>query len=108
MNQTIIGTAIFDQENTEHIVKVLISSVRQLQQGIDDHCCLIASLLEGSIDEKTLSPQSKLCLGRLREQILKDAIKDAIEILEESRKAFKSKQLALLRKKLTQVLIDTD
>lgn len=100
--------SIYDKGTTEQMVKVLISSVRHLQQGIDDHCCLVASLLEGSIDEDTLLPRAQLCPGRLREQVLKDAIKDAIEVLEESRKSFKSKQLALLRKRLTQVLIDND
>jgi len=39
-----------------------------------------------------------------RELRLSNAIKDAIEILEETRKAFKSKRLGVLRKRLTQVL----
>lgn len=33
---------------------------------------------------------------------------EAIDVLEESRKAFKSKRLEILRKRLTQVLIDTE
>jgi hypothetical protein len=41
-----------------------------------------------------------------REDVLKSAIAEAITILEESRKAFKSKQIEALRKRLTQVLID--
>ncbi len=41
-----------------------------------------------------------------REQQLKKALEEAIEVLEESRKAFKSKQLERLRKKLTRVLIE--
>ena len=38
---------------------------------------------------------------------LKEAIQEAIDVLEESRKAFKSKRLEALRKKLTQVLIES-
>ncbi|MBI5578868.1 MAG: hypothetical protein HY895_06925 [Deltaproteobacteria bacterium] len=41
-----------------------------------------------------------------REDALRRAIAEAIAILEESRKAFKSKQIEALRKRLTQVLID--
>ena len=41
------------------------------------------------------------------ETSLKKAIREAIEVLEESRKAFKSKRLEALRKKLTKVLIES-
>jgi len=41
------------------------------------------------------------------ESRLKEAIKEAIDVLEETRKAFKSKKLAALRKKLTHVLIES-
>jgi hypothetical protein len=37
---------------------------------------------------------------------MKEAIKEAIDELEESRKAFKSKRLEVLRKKLTMVLMN--
>lgn len=39
---------------------------------------------------------------------MKEALLDAIQVLEESRKAFKSKRLEALRKKLIQVLSETD
>jgi hypothetical protein len=37
---------------------------------------------------------------------MKAAIQEAIEVLDESRKAFKSKRLEILRKRLTQVLAE--
>jgi hypothetical protein len=40
-----------------------------------------------------------------REQMYRDAIRQTILILEESRKSFKSKQLGELRKQLMNVLI---
>jgi hypothetical protein len=89
------------------LLKALNASVRDLQQGIDRHCCLVASIAEGRVDERNLKPLLDLCPSKSREHDLKNAIKDAIETLEESRKAFKSKQLEALRKRLTQVLIDT-
>ena len=73
---------------------------------MDLHCCLVSSILEGQVDERSLRPLLDICPKRFREQLLKDAIKEAIDVLEESRKAFKSKKLEALRKKLTQVLID--
>ena len=44
---------------------------------------------------------------RTREEILQDAIMEAIYELDESRKSFKSKRLESLRKKLTTVLVDS-
>ena len=38
--------------------------------------------------------------------MLKEAIREAIKVIEDSRKAFKSKKLEALRKKLTSVLIE--
>ena len=46
------------------------------------------------------------CPLRARERALKQALQEAITVLEQSRKSFKSKQLEQLRKKLTQTLID--
>ena len=90
------------------LLEALNASVKDLQKGIDMHCCLVASIMDEKVDERNLKPLFDLCPSKSREQTLKQAIKDAIDTLEESRKAFKSKQLEALRKRLTQVLIDTD
>jgi len=90
------------------IISVLNTSVKELQQGIDMHCCLVSSLLEGQLDERNLQPLLDRCPKRSRELRLERAVKEAIEVIEESRKAFKSRRLEGLRKKLTAVLIDTD
>lgn len=90
------------------LIKALNTSVKDLQQGIDMHCCLVASILEEKVDERNLKPLLAFCPSKARELLLKNAIKEAIDTLEESRKAFKSKRLEALRKKLTLVLIDAD
>ena len=90
------------------IISAINTSVKELQQGIDMHCCLVRSILEGQIDDRNLKPLLDLCPKRSRELILEKVIKEAIEELEESRKAFKSKRLEALRKKLTQTLIDAN
>jgi len=90
------------------IITAINASVKELQQGIDSHCCLMTSILEGQVDERNLRPLLDMCPKRTREVRLEKAVKEAIEELEESRKSFKSKRLEMLRKKLTQALIDTD
>lgn len=90
------------------LIKALNTSVKELQQGIDTHCCLVTSILEEQVDERNLRPLMDLCPRRSCELVMRGAIKEAIDVLEESRKAFKSKRLEILRKKLTQVLIDTN
>lgn len=99
------------------LAEALSASVKDLQQGIDRHCCLVASILRDEVDERNLRPFLEGCPPRsngnrddmplrTRESILKYAIQEAIETLEATRKSFKSKQLESLRKRLTQVLID--
>lgn len=91
----------------KNLFYALNNSVKDLQQGIDMHCCLLRSMLAEQLDENSLQSFLGDCPQCTREQVLKDAIKEAIGVLEESRKSFKSKQLESLRKKLTAVLIDT-
>lgn len=95
-------------DDKRDLIDVLNTSVRELRQRIDVHCCLVTSILEGRVDENGLRSLMDLCPRRSRELMMKTAIKEAIDVLEESRKAFKSKRLEALRKKLTHVLIDAD
>lgn len=89
------------------MLKALNRSVQDLRQGIDTHCCLVTSLVEEQVDEHNLNRLWARCPKRSREVALETAIKEAIDALEESRKAFKSKRLGLLRRKLTRVLVET-
>ena len=90
------------------IINAISTSVKELQQGIDTHCCLVTSILGKKVDERNLRPVLNLCPKRSRERSLEKAIKEAIDVIEESRKAFKSKKLEVLRKKLTSVLIGAE
>jgi TnpA family transposase len=95
----------FMEVDKKNIIKAISTSVKELQQGIDTHCCLVASILGEEVDERNLIPLLNLCPKRSREHSLEKAIREAIDVIEESRKAFKSKKLEALRKKLTAVLI---
>ena len=92
----------------EELINAFTTSVKYLQRGIDTHCCLVTSILKQELDDEDLNELLNLCPKRSREIRLEDAIKEAVEVLEESRKAFKSRRLEILRKRLTQVLIDVD
>ncbi|MFP4453792.1 MAG: hypothetical protein ACLFPI_10565 [Desulfobacterales bacterium] len=90
------------------LANVLNESVKELQHRLDQHSCLIAAILDGQVDSHNLAPHphGDARLSWSREEKFGQAIKEAIEVLEQSRKSFKSKELKILRKKLMQVLID--
>lgn len=92
----------------EELIHALQKSVMELQQGIDLHTRLIATILEKEGDGLHFKPPVNGCPSRNREFRMKEAIKEAIDVLEESRKAFKSKRLEILRKRLTEVLIQSE
>jgi hypothetical protein len=92
----------------EELMKTISKSAKDLHRDIDMHYCLIASALKEKVAHSDLQKVMNLSPPHSREAVLKRAIKEAIEVLEESRKAFKSKRLELLRKRLTQVLIDME
>jgi len=85
-------------------LEIIEKSTEELHQKIDMHRYLIATILDKKISEKRLDhillPDPK------KELRLSNAVKEAIEVLEETRKAFKSKRLEALRKKLTHALIE--
>jgi hypothetical protein len=96
------------ERGKNELLDALNTSVKELQQGLNMHCCLMNSLLEGKLDECRLQPLVDRCPKRSRERKLEKAVTEAIHVLEESRKAFKSKRLEVLRKRLTQVLIEAE
>jgi hypothetical protein len=87
-------------------IEIIDKSTEELHQRIDMHRYLMATILEKKVSEKRLH---KVVLpSTQRELRFKEALGEAIEVLEETRKAFKSKKLEALRKKLTQVLIEAE
>ena len=87
------------------LVTVINRSAEELHQRIDMQRYLMTTLLEKKVGDETIK-QLALPIYSPNENRLKEAIMETIDVLEESRKAFKSKRLEVLRKKLTQVLIE--
>lgn len=94
--------------NHLEVIDALHECVRTLQQGIVSHCCLINAIVEKQVDVGYLEQLARQCPKRSRETLLRTALKEAIDVLEESRRALKSKWLEVLRKRLTAVLIQTN
>lgn len=86
------------------IITVINKSAKELHNKIDMHYQLMNTLVEKEVGDEAAN-QFILPAVFSDEGKLKEALKETIEVLEESRKAFKSKRLELLRKKLTKVLI---
>ncbi|MCK4827290.1 hypothetical protein KA005_66785, partial [bacterium] len=88
-----------------NLIEVIDKSAEDLHQKIDMHRYLMTTILEQRVSDEKLNtillPSHSLNVSRL-----KKAVKEAIEVLEQTRKSFKSKRLETLRKKLTQALIE--
>lgn len=92
----------------KNILDAVTKSVSDLHREIDMHHKLMASLVGHDVEPEKINEWLAQCRTNSNECRLKDAIMEAIDVLEESRKAFKSRRLEMLRKKLTQVLIEVD
>jgi hypothetical protein len=88
------------------LIKIIDTSTEELHQRIDMHRYLMATILDKKVSENKV--RNVLVPDPHRESRLKESIKETIEVLEETRKAFKSKRLEVLRKKLTDVLIESE
>ncbi len=100
------GYSNHSADKKQQIISALNASINELQLGLSTHCNLVASLVDEDADENDIRQLMAFCPEHRREIKFKAAIKEAIDVIEESRKAFKSKRLEHLRKKLTQVLIE--
>ena len=93
--------------NKNDLITVIDKSAEELHQRIDMHLYLMATILEQRVGEGNLTDFSFSSYSP-QEKRLKKAIKETIEVLEQTKKAFKSKRLEILRNKLIQVLTETD
>jgi hypothetical protein len=86
------------------LIEIIDKSTEELHQKINMHRYLMATILEKKVNEKRLN--HTILPNSHHELRLKETTKETIDVLEETRKAFKSKKLEALRKKLTQILIE--
>jgi len=85
------------------VYELLIKNFEDIQMMLEDHGSLLNCLKNGG-DTPVLNRCVSTCPHKHR---LKEVLLETIQVLEKSRKAFKSKQLESLRKKLIKVLAET-
>ncbi len=93
--------------NKTDLYEAVNKDMDQIRKCIDQHHCLLASILNGTDSRDQLEWVSKHRPYMTREEKLKEAIQETIETLEQSKKSFKSKRLENLRNRLTRVLMET-
>jgi len=85
------------------VEQILIKSAENLQRQFDEHCRLLCTVtLKGIVAGKRKQDICADCPYKLK---FKETIVSTIQILENTRKNFKSKQIELLRKELTAILV---
>ena len=92
--------------NKRDLITAIDRSAEELHQRIDMHRYLMATILEQRVGDGTLKRLSLSSYSPV-ETRLKEALSETIEVLEQTKKAFKSKKLEALRKRLALVLIES-
>jgi len=86
------------------VQEALNQSAQELQQQLEEHRRLLVRAIEG--DAGGIEIENCLLLACPHKRTLKGVLAETIGVLEETRKAFKSKRLEVLRKKLIRVLAE--
>jgi len=89
------------------LMKIVDNTTKDLHNRIDQQRHILAAVIEKKIKGLQICPDSIL-LDCPHKKRLRDVLTDTIEILEDTKKAFKSKRLEMLRKKLIRVLAEND
>ena len=85
-----------------NVQEALSSNIRNIEMRLKEHERLLECLREG--DEGTVT--ACLSLDCRHSIVMRETLLEVIEVLEDSRKAFKSPRLEALRKKLIRILAE--
>ena len=89
------------------LIKIINNSTKDLHNRIDMQRYILTSVIEKKIKGFQICPDCIFsdCPHKKR---LRNVLTEAIGILEDTKKAFKSKRLEVLRKKLIEVLAESN
>lgn len=93
------------KRNKTYLIKLIERSTQDLHDRVDMQGHLLRSVLDGIEDGCPVD----LCalVDCPHRRLLHQVLTETIEVLEETKKAFKSKRLEKLRKRLMEVLMET-
>jgi len=89
------------------VVKIIDRSTEDLHKRIDMQRHILKTVIEKKINRAEICPDCIFSDCPHKKKI-KEVLAETIEVLEDTRKAFKSKSLEMLRKRLMQVLAESD
>jgi len=92
--------------NRQELLMSIHRNMAALQLEIERYRNLLSCVLDGNMNEAGLLQMTPRLEENRREPPLREVLQEAITILDESRRAFKSKKLEILRKRLTQALAE--
>ena len=92
------------QVNKEHLIKIIERSTQDLHHRVDMQGYLLLTILK---DMKEYPVELCSFMDCPHRKLLRQVLAETIEVLEETKKAFKSKRLEELRKRLMNLLIET-
>ncbi len=96
------------RERGVSIAEYLARTTAEMEERLQQHRVLLQALLEeeGSGAAEAARRPSCLYLDCPRQRRLRHALVDVIEVLEETRRSFKSRQLEALRRRVVAALVD--
>ena len=89
------------------LMKIIDNSTKDLHNRIDMQRHILTAVIEKKIKRTEICPDC-IFSGCPHKKKLKDVLTEVIGILEDTKKAFKSKRLEMLRKKLIQTLAESN
>ena len=93
-------------DNRTDLAEIIDRSTEDLHNRIDMQRHILTTIIEKKIKGSEICPDCIFsdCSYKKR---LGEVLTETIEVLEDTKKAFKSKRLEALRKRLTQVLVES-
>lgn len=95
-----------EADNKADVIKIIDKSTEDLHSRIDMQRHILTAVIEKKIKKAEICPDCVFadCPHKKR---LREVLTEAIGVLEETKKAFKSKRIEALRKRLMQVLTES-
>lgn len=96
-----------DPVRTVSVADYLARTMAEVEERLTQHRVLLRTLLEGqSPAAEAAQRPTCLLLDCPRQRRLRNALVDVVEVLEETRRSFKSRQLEALRRRVVAALVD--
>ena len=95
-----------EADKKNNLIEIIDRSTKDLHSRIDMQRHILTTIIEKKINRSEICPDCIFsdCPYKKR---LREVLTETIEVLEDTKKAFKSKTLEALRKKLMQVLAES-